>query len=776
MENLLTLAQATQNTRTKTVHQVVYNGVMGRKYPNAFVSIAAAVVLLLPGLIFFGLRLSAPFANDLLRPGTNSFSGEGLIVNPIDAAPAGLSSGDLVTHIDNRSLEAWSRDLFRLDAFRPQIHAGDTVIYRVIREGQPLDVEVTLGRYPLVAVVQQNWGLITFALVFFTLSAYVLARRPGIPAAHPLFISGASVLSATTWSLGMHAMDLVNAGQFWLYQYTTIVAFNMFWIAGLHFAVLFPRQLPVRWRRELMFALYTVPYILLAVYLLFTYFASNSFLAWISLWGPTTGLHGAVIMALMLIVVAWQYRANRHGNFRQQLRWLTWGAAVSGGLVLVMYLLPPLFGMATVDPNVMGMINLAFPAALTIAIVRHSLFDIDTLLNRTLVYGALTALIFLFYVVLVSALGTIFQTGANLYIALAVTGLVAVLFNPLRDLLQRRVNRLMFGERDDPATVFSHLGKRLESAAAPEAILPALVETISQTLKLPYVAILWFDSDGNEQMAVEYGRPGGKTERLPLIYQGEILGTLMVAQRSAEEPFSDSELWMLQNIARQAGTAVHVVRLTSDLQQSRQRIITAREEERRRIRRDLHDGLGPSLAAHMLTVGSARALLKTKPGAADQLLEQLESNLDATLVDVRRLVYNLRPPILDQLGFSGAVEACIAEYGQDALSVTLEIDTALPPLPAAVEVAAYNILREGLSNVFHHAQAKHCRVKVGCSQKLHLSTRDDGIGLPKNYRPGVGLTSMRERAEELGGSCNITSQPGKGTEIAAQFPLASLVV
>jgi signal transduction histidine kinase len=175
----------------------------------------------------------------------------------------------------------------------------------------------------------------------------------------------------------------------------------------------------------------------------------------------------------------------------------------------------------------------------------------------------------------------------------------------------------------------------------------------------------------------------------------------------------------------------------------------------------------------MLAVGSARTLLNTNPSAADMLLEQLENNLDATLIDVRRLVYNLRPPILDQLGFAGAVESCIAEYGQDRLEILLEIQEPLPPLSAATEVAAYNILREGLSNVVRHSGAIRCTVRISCGKKLRLTIRDDGTGLPQNYKPGVGLASMRERAEELGGSCTILSLPSGGTEVAAQFPLSA---
>jgi two-component system, NarL family, sensor kinase len=745
---------------------------MGRQNPSVFVTIAAAAVLLLPGLIFFSLRLAAPFTNDLLQPGSNSITSEGIIVSPVDAAPAALLPGDLVTHIAGRPLEAWAQDVFGPSGDRPRWQVGERVVYRVIRAGQPVDVELTLGQYPLGQIFRRSWGMMVFALVFFGLAAYVLARRPMALAAHLLFVSGAAVVSATSWSFGMQASDLVHPAGFWLFHVTTILAYMIFWLAGLHFFLEFPRPLlPAVPRGRLMAALYVPPYLALLIYLAVTRQAADSTLGWIRLWEPTTGLHAAVTMTLILLAVTWQYRSHRQGILRQQMRWLIWGVAVSGGLGLVLYLLPPLFGQPAVNPNLMGVIILAFPAALVVAILRHNLFDIDTLLNRTLVYGALSALIIGLYILVVSLLGAIFQARGSLLIGLVATGLVAVLVHPLRERLQRRVNRLMFGERDDPVTVFSNLGRQLESAAAPENILPALVETISQTLKLPYVAILWHSDEPEPKIAAEYGKPAAQTVPLPLVYQGERVGTLLVAQRSEDEAFSDAEMWMLRNVARQAGSAVHVVRLSADLRQSRQRIISAREEERRRLRRDLHDGLGPSLAAHILTVGSARAVMHKDLQSADHLLEQLENNLDGLLADVRRLVHNLRPPILDQLGFAGAVESCAAEYAQNGLDITVEMERPFPQLPAAVEVAAYYILREGLSNVVRHAGAQHCQVKLCCGQDLRLTIRDDGAGLAPEYQAGVGLISMRERAAELGGACAIRTPPGGGTEIAVQFPL-----
>jgi signal transduction histidine kinase len=229
------------------------------------------------------------------------------------------------------------------------------------------------------------------------------------------------------------------------------------------------------------------------------------------------------------------------------------------------------------------------------------------------------------------------------------------------------------------------------------------------------------------------------------------------------------------------------------LQASRERLVTAREEERRRLRRDLHDGLGPALAIQSLKVGAARSLLgRQLPGldgtaahdvlGADAMLAELEQEIAATLADVRRLVYDLRPPTLDELGLVAAIREAAARYMRaapasgpqpDGLTIHVEAPEVLPPLPAAVEVAAFRITQEALTNVVHHARAHTCRISLRLEDDLWLEVEDDGQGLPlEPGRTGLGLASMRERAAELGGACQIEAGPGGGTRVTAHLPLA----
>jgi signal transduction histidine kinase len=364
---------------------------------------------------------------------------------------------------------------------------------------------------------------------------------------------------------------------------------------------------------------------------------------------------------------------------------------------------------------------------------------------------------------------------------------VAVVFQPLRGRLQRGVNRLMYGERDDPYAVISRLGKRLEAAIEPEAALETVVETIAQALKLPYVAILLAE-EGQFRTAAAYGSPAGEPEALPLVYQREEVGRLVLSPRAPGETFSDADRALLEDLARQAEVAVHAVRLTTDLQRSREQLVAGREEERRRLRRDLHDGLGPTLASLALRLDAARKLVRRKPGDAEELLSRLKDQTQDTVGDVRRLVYGLRPPALDDLGPLAAVRQQAAGHGfvahdgsppdeaieKGRVVFALEASEDLLPLPAAVEVAAYRIIQEAMTNVARHAHARTCRVRLSVDQTggvLELETTDDGVGMPEDRRAGVGLSSMRERAEELGGTLVVEPGPKGGTRVLARLPV-----
>jgi signal transduction histidine kinase len=265
---------------------------------------------------------------------------------------------------------------------------------------------------------------------------------------------------------------------------------------------------------------------------------------------------------------------------------------------------------------------------------------------------------------------------------------------------------------------------------------------------------------------------------MPLAYAGEPVGRLLLAPRASDEPFSPADRRLLDDVARLAGLALHAMRLTADLQRSRERLVTAREEERRRLRRDLHDGLGADLAALNLQVGALRPLIERDPAAAAGRVPGLQDDIRAAIGDIRRLVYGLRPPAIDELGLVGALRARAGQYegdgaaGEARLRISVDAPPELPDLPAAVEVAAYWIVQEALTNVAKHAGARAATVRLGVEGgALVVEVVDDGVGLPAERGIGVGLRSMRERAEELGGACTVEPVPGCGTIVAARLPL-----
>ncbi len=475
----------------------------------------------------------------------------------------------------------------------------------------------------------------------------------------------------------------------------------------------------------------------------------------------------AVGIALAAVVVR---RRRATGDEREQMRWLVWALAVAvplwtlsmvlgllgergWGLVQAVLLLGPVF---------------LIPVAITIAIVKYRLYDIDTLINRTLVYGALTATVLAVYAVVVLAVSGATGSTVEWRWSVLVVAAVAIVAYPVREWLQRRVNRFMYGDRDDPARALSQLSRRISDAVTPQGLLPSIVEAVAQALRVPYVAVTL---SGGTEPAASSGTRRGEPYAVDLVHQGELVGILEVGQRSDTEPLSPPDVRLIEDVARQVAVAAHAVRLADDLQRSRERLVLAREEERRRLRRDLHDGIGSALAGLALHAGNARKALPDHPDEAQRWVVPLEEGIRAAVADVRRIVDDLRPPALDELGLGGALRQR-AEATYPGARVLDRINGT--PLPAAVEVAAYRIATEALANVARHTQAEHVTVDLAVAHQpaaLHLQVSDDGPGLPDEVRARVGLRSMRERAAEVGGRCDISSDPHGGTQVRATLPL-----
>jgi signal transduction histidine kinase len=323
------------------------------------------------------------------------------------------------------------------------------------------------------------------------------------------------------------------------------------------------------------------------------------------------------------------------------------------------------------------------------------------------------------------------------------------------------------------------LSQRLEAILAPEELLPTIVDAVTRELRLPYAAISLKRSETDTFELVVHSRSTPHVDNtsapeqyvLPLIHNMEIMGQLIVEPRPAADPLTPQEQTLLMEIAQRAGTAAYIVRLTNDLRRTRERLVLAREEERRRLRRDLHDSIGPTLSALNLKAGAVRNLISRDPSAALAQMVELREQIRLVITDIRRVVYNLRPPALDELGMLPAIREQAAQFSSDELQVTVEAPDHLPALPAAVEVATYRIVLEALTNVARHAHARQCRIQLRLTDELQIEVTDDGVGLPPHPQVGVGFMSMRERATELGGTCVAEPALGGGTRVLARLPL-----
>jgi two-component system, NarL family, sensor kinase len=407
--------------------------------------------------------------------------------------------------------------------------------------------------------------------------------------------------------------------------------------------------------------------------------------------------------------------------------------------------------------------------AFGIGIVRHQLFDIEVVLSRAVVYAVLTAGALAAYLLAATLLGARTDAGVGPAVVAAV---VALLLAGVRQRVQRVVDHLLYGERRDPLEVLTDLGERLSQALDADAVLPAVVEAVRHTLRLPYAAVRLTGEDGP---ACESGEAPGRTAEFPLAHAGTPVGTLVVGLRRGETALSGADARVLDAFARQTGVAAHGVRVTRDLRRSRERLVVAREEERRRLRRDLHDGLGPALAGITLGLETAGRASAREESVVTPLLESLRVETAACVDEVKRIVADLRPPALDQIGLVAALRQhadLLTSRSAGRLQVDVAAAAPLPPLPAAVEVAAYRIALEAMTNTARHADAHTCTICVELNGSLHVTVRDDGSGVPART-PGVGLGSMRDRAEELGGECTVVFRQGEGTSVEATLPVES---
>ncbi|MCT9929791.1 sensor histidine kinase [Planotetraspora sp. A-T 1434] len=453
----------------------------------------------------------------------------------------------------------------------------------------------------------------------------------------------------------------------------------------------------------------------------------------------------SVAAALASLVIRYRRSDER---MRRRLQWVVAGALLTVSMLGLALLVPwgaPIVALACVP----------LPAGVAVAVVAHRLWDLDLLLSRALAFGAVSVLLLAGYALTAFTVGGVLGAGASAI-------LVAFAVHPLYLRASTAANRLVYGDRDDPARALRRLGARLSDAGAPGDLLERMAAEVGRVLRVHYVAV-----EDHGVVVASWGASGEAGERVLLHHQGHEVGTLLVGER-----LRPKDRALLAELAPHVAVAVHAHRLGADLERSHARLLAARQEERDRLLYELHDGVGPTLAALALQLDRGRRLVDTDPQQAKHIMDDLSARIRATVGNVRAIVNDLRPPPLDDLGLAGA----LAELGKGfAGDLAVEVDTPsdLPALSAPIELATYRIAAEALTNAARHARASHCIVRLRAHQALELHIDDDGIGLASPARHGFGLTSMRRRSEELGGTFELHTGDGTGTHLVVRLPLAA---
>lgn len=461
-----------------------------------------------------------------------------------------------------------------------------------------------------------------------------------------------------------------------------------------------------------------------------------------------------VIGAAASLVARW-----RRGNdvVRHQLRWFTGAVVLLVAAVIAdgMLLFGPFSGA------VVFTVLLLPAAAVVVAVLRFHLYGIDLIVNRSLVYGALTLAAFGLYLGVVVTLGSVAGSVVGSVVA---TAAVAVAFQPLRLGLQRGIDRLLYGDRRAPEAARRRLDRRLATTGIGD-LLQVCADELTDALRVRGVAVSAGSGSGEDRDRAVSGLVVGDAHCVPLIHEDVVAGEVEIATTEAD--VLDERV--LHQILPAVALAARMVALTADVRRSREEAVVGREEERRRIRRDLHDGLGPALAGVALGLEGASDLVRVAPDHAAERLAQLREDIVGVIAEVRKAVYGLRPSALDELGLVPALRERAEAIASGSVAVELDLPDNPPDLAAALEAAIFRIATEAMTNVVRHSRARHCTVRLEMGDPISLIVEDDGIGC--NGARGVGMMAMSERAAELGGSLAVENAGGGGTRVVARLPL-----
>ena len=480
-------------------------------------------------------------------------------------------------------------------------------------------------------------------------------------------------------------------------------------------------------------------------------YGASSFLV-VPWWTVTEQIVGVltplIILASVISLIVRFIRGTE--TVRQQVLWLL------VAVILVILINAPTWFTIPTGKTILLLLSFPLiPTAVTIAVLRHGLYDVRIVVSRLVVYVLLTAGVIAVYVGLVAVLDRVLRgLGAPVVAALA----IALAFNPARVRLQRLVDHAVYGNRRDPVAAVSAVGERLAGEN-----LEGVADALRDTLRLSYVAIT--RGDGG---LVESGEATSVLQEWSLTYDGKQVGNLVVGPRHGEQRLSPADQKVIDLVAAPLALVLHAQSLTEDLKVSRERIIDAAEEERTRLRRELHDSLGPLLTGAAFKADGIALAARHRPERAESLAVELADQLRQSVEAVRRLAYGLRPAALDELGLVGALREEGSRFG--LVKVTIDAPESMPALPSSVEVAAYRIAAEALTNVVRHSDARLASVRLTTGDgALEMIISDNGTSTGP-WSPGLGLTSIKTRASEIGGACE-AGPTSVGGRVVAVLPL-----
>ncbi|MDH4146040.1 MAG: histidine kinase [Acidimicrobiia bacterium] len=459
--------------------------------------------------------------------------------------------------------------------------------------------------------------------------------------------------------------------------------------------------------------------------------------------------------ALGVVFVRWR---RSHGWDRLALRWVAWTQLAGTVLVVPMIALTsPAVGVGVAQAA-----NVVVLTALVAVIRRQHLLGVERLFERTLQVALLAGILAAVYVAIVAGLTSLVDGTVARPVATAV---VAVAVLPARDRLARLIGRFVYGDRANTGQIVAEIARAATSAASARHLLVDAVEQLRAGTGLRSATL---EIAGHD--AVSVGRPADARHAvidIDLIHRGEAAGHLRLCGDDTDEldPITQTTA---AEVAPHLALLADAYRSDADLHHARARLVQGREEERRRLRRDLHDGLGPILTGAAFSADAATNLIASDPGGAAELVAATRHDITTALDEIRRIVEDLRPPALDELGLSGAIRQHAHRF--PALTITVNETTDLGPLPAATEVAAYRIATEALTNTARHADATSATVDISHNGQLCVTISDNGTAHTKPWTPGVGLHSMHQRAAELGGTFHAGPNPDGGHCITAQLP------